>query len=496
MGNNTSTTAGVKKAPASARVLNQTTVDPSFGIDAIRGLLGDSSVDVIVFGPGTYDLSGSFPSDHVFSINRSVTLKALQKESKPALNIINRGFDPQTDNTGAGAIIVNAPGKRVEFENLIINTNRSLDVIASDYLRLDGCDITTVGGPANSAVYLGDYVSEQNNITGDVVIENCRLVAEPGGHTTRRADGTLIRENFNAGIFAHFARADCRIRNNYLSGNAGVECYGANETVIELNTVLARDYINSWVSFGIVVTNNPGTSVIIRDNKINMALPVPVEDPFGFNVGLGPANGVGVQHGVAIQVGQLIFDLPAYDVTVMNNEISGNASFMIWAYRVTKGRIQNNHRYNLKLPWFDYNAQRKPQLVPFDTTLLSIPGMPALPPYPADFVGMDFAEYGLMGMLIGRTDWWRAFALGYVPASEYCLLYSTDVHLLDNETPVARFLDFNGTLDPSTFQVVEIPSTNKVLGTLRRVLNAQPVMGKPNEGSIPPSLRKTGLNLH
>ena len=290
MGNNTSTTAGVKKAPAPARVLNQITVDPSFGIDAIRGLLSDPSVDVIVFSPGTYELSGSFPSNHVFTINRSVTLKALQKESKPALNIINTGFDPQTDNTPAGAIIVNAPGKRVEFENLIINTNRSLDVTASDYLRIDGCDITTAGGPANSAVYLGDYVSEQNEITGHIVIENCRLVAEPGGRTTR-ADGTLIRENFNAGIFAHFARASYRIRNNYLSGNAGVECYGANDTVIEQNTVLARDYINSWVSFGIVVTNNPGTSVTIRNNKITLALPAPVEDPFGLTAGFGPANG-------------------------------------------------------------------------------------------------------------------------------------------------------------------------------------------------------------
>jgi hypothetical protein len=493
MGNNTSTTAGVGKAPAHAKVLNQITVDPSFGIDAIRGFLSDPSVDVIVFSPGTYDLSGSFPSDHVFAVSRSVTLKALQKESKPVLNIINSGFNPQTDNTQAGAIIVNAPGKRVEFENLIINTNRSLDVTASDYLRIDGCDITTTGGPANSAVFLGDYVSKQNAVRGDVVIENCRLVAESGGRTTRKADDTLIRENFNAGIFAHFARANFRIRSNYLSGNAGVECYGANDTVIELNTVLARDYINSWVSFGIVVTNNPGTSVIIRDNKINLVLPVPVEDPFGLTAGFGPGNGIGVQHGVAIQVGQLIFDLPAYDVTVMNNEVTGNASFMIWAYRVTNGRIQNNHRNNLKLPWFDYNAQRKPPLVPFNTTLLQ---MPALPPYPADFVGMDFTEYGLMGMLIGRQNWWGAFALGYVPASEYCLLYSTDVHLLDNETPVARFFDFNGTLDSSTFQVVEIPSTNIVLGTLRRVLNARAAMVRPNEGSIPRSLRKTGMNLH
>jgi hypothetical protein len=492
MGNNTSTAAGVQKAPASPRVLNQITVDPSFSIDAIRGLLSDPSIDVIVFGPGTYDLSGSFPSDHVFTINRSVTLKALQQESKPALNIINSGFDPQTDNTRAGAIIVNAPGQRVEFENLIINTNRSLDVTASDYLRIDGCDITTTGGPANSAVYLGDYVSEQNEITGDVVIENCSLVAEPGGHTTRTADGTLIRENFNAGIFAHFARANYRIRNNYLSGNAGVECYGANNTLVELNTVLARDYINSWVSFGIVVTNNPGTSVTIRDNKITLALPEPVEDPFGLTSSFGPANGIGVQHGVAIQAGQLIFDLPAYDVTVMNNEVTGNASFMIWFYRVTNGRIENNRRNNLKLPWFDYNAERNPPLVPFNTTLF---GMPALPPYPAAFVGMDFAEYGLMGMLLGLEGWWRSFALGYAPASEYCLLYSTDVHLLDNETPVARFLDFNGTLDSSTFQVAEIPSTNKVLVTLRRVVNAKPAMGKPNEASIPLSLRKT-MNPH
>jgi hypothetical protein len=492
MGNNTSTAGGVKKAPTRARVLNQITVDPSFGIDAIRGLLSDPTVDVIVFSPGIYDLSGHFPSDHVFTIDRSVTLKALQKESKPALNIINSGFDPQTDNTRAGAIIVNATGERVEFENLIINTNRSLDVIASDYLRIDGCEITTAGGPANSVVYLGDYVSEQNNITGHVFIENCRLVAEPGGHTTRKADGTLIRENFNAGIFAHFARANCQIRNNYVSGNAGIECCGVNDTVVELNTVLAQDYINSWVSFGIVVTNNPGTSVVIRDNKINLALPVPVEDPFGLTDTFGPANGIGVQHGVAIQVGQLILDLPAYNVTIMNNEVTGDASFMIWLYRVTRGRIQNNRRNNLKLLWFDYNVQRNPPLVPFDTTLL---GMPALPHYPADFVGIDFAEYGLMGMFVGLQDWWRAFTVGYAPASEYCLLYSTDVHLLDNETPVARFIDFNGGLDSSTFQVVEIPSTNKVLGTLMKVPNVKAVKGRLSENSIP-SLRKKRIKLH
>ena len=232
---------------------------------------------------------------------------------------------------------------------------------------------------------------------------------------------------------------------------------------------------------------------MIRDNKINLVLPVPVEDPFGFAAGFGPANGIGVQHGVAIQVGQFIFDLPAYDVIVMNNEVSGNASFMIWAYRVSRGRIQNNRRNNLKLPWFDYNAQRNPPLIPFNTTLF---GMPALRPYPTDFVGMDFAEYGLMGMLIGRQEWWRAFALGYAPASEYCLLYSTDVHLLDNDAPVARLFEFNGTLDSSTLEVVEIPSTNRVLGTLRRVFNAKAAMAKPNEGSIPLSLRKTGINLH
>jgi hypothetical protein len=493
MGNKTTTTAGVGQAPARAKVLNQITVDPSLSIDGLRGFLSDPSVDVIVFRPGIYDLSGSFPSDHVFAVNRSVTLKALQKESKPVLNIINTGFDPRTDNTQAGAIIVNAPGQRVEFENLIINTNRSLDVTGSEYLRIDGCDITTTGGPANSAVYLGDYVSKQNAVTGEVVIENCRLIAEPGGHTTRNADGTLIRENFNAGIFSNFAPAKYRIRNNYLSGNAGVDCYGANDTVVELNTVLAQDYINSWVSFGIVVANNPGTSVVIRDNKINLALPVPVEDPFGLTASYGPANGIGVQHGVAIQVGQVIFDLPAYDVTVMNNEVTGNASFMIWAFRVTGGRIQNNRRTNLKLPWFDYNAQRNPPLVPFNTTLL---GMPALPDYPVEFVGMDFAEYGLMGKLIGLEGWWRAFALRYVPACEYCLLYSTDVHLIDNAAPAARFFDFNGTLDSSTFEVVEIPSTNKVLGTLRRVLNAKPAVVKCNAGSIPMSLRKTGITMH
>lgn len=495
MGNNKSTTSGPGTGSAPAKV-KQVTVDHPSDIKAIRDLLSDPTVGVIAFKPGTYNLSGSFPSDHIFTVNRSVTLKALHKNSKPVLNIFNTGFDPQTDNTQAGAILVNADGSRVEFENLIINTNRSLDVIASNYLKIDGCDITTTGGPANSAIYLGDYFSEQNHVTGDVIIENCKLVAEPGGYTTRRPDNTLIRENFNAGIFAHFTRANYQVRHNELSGNAGVECCGTNDTVVEHNTIRAQNYINSWVSFGIIVANNPGTSVDIRFNTINMELPAPIEDPFNLAAdppdGFGPGNGIGVQHGVGIHLGQLIFDLPAYNVTVEHNEVSGNASFMLWAYRVTGGRIQNNPRGNLNLPWFDYNAQRNPRLEPFNTTLL---GMPTLSAYPADFVGMDFTEYGVMGWFLKREGWWKPFILGYVPACEYCLMYSTQVELLDNKEPVARFLDFNGTFDPDTFEVTKIPSTNKVLGTLKKVKNTTTAIGSPNQSAIPHGLKQR-IKLH
>ena len=79
-----------------------------------------------------------------------------------------------------------------------------------------------------------------------------------------------------------------RLRSHTCIAAGIIRCH---DTVVEQNRVLARDYINSWVSFGIVVTNNPGTSVTIRDNKITLALPAPVEDPFGLTAGFGPANG-------------------------------------------------------------------------------------------------------------------------------------------------------------------------------------------------------------
>ena len=441
-------------------------VTPSVSIGEIRGILENPSVSVIAFQPGTYDLSGSFPTEHIFTINRSVTLRAAQKSHQPVLNIINTGFDPQIDNTEAGAVLVNAPGDAVEFDNLILNTNRSLDVTATEYFRIDGCEITTTGGPANSAVYLGDYVSNLNGVTGDVIIENSKLVAEPGGWTT-------FRENFNAGIFASFTPANYQIRNNYLSGNIGAEFLGANDVLVEGNTVRAQKYVNLWVSFGLVVANNPDSSVMIRNNKINMDLPAPVQDPFylAYLFGFGETNGLGVQHGVAIHVGHLIADLPAYNVSVINNEVEGNASFMIWAYRVNRGQILNNRRNGLNLEWFDYNSQRNPPLVSFDTTVLGTPLLPPLPPYSPNFIGMDFAEYGFVGMIFQKPQWWKVYGLGYVSASEYCLMYSTKVDLIDNGEPMARFFDFNGVLDPtsSVLKVDEVPSTNRIIGTLHKV---------------------------